>query len=80
MDAQVNGYGHTMQVKVPRLSESFSNQPLFIVNNRNIGKGFSSISHLDPSSVQRIKILRRPNEISVYGNQGRHGVILIKMI
>lgn len=80
MDAQVNGYGHTMQIKVPRLSDSFADEPLFIVNEKNIGKGFSAISHLDANSVQRIKVLRRPNEISLYGNQGRHGVILIKMI
>jgi len=80
MDAQVNGIGHTMQVKITRLSKSFNDQPLFIVNDRNIGKGFSVISHINANSVQRIKVLRRPNEIALYGNQGRHGVILIKTI
>lgn len=80
MDAQVNGYGHSMQVKVARLSESFFDEPLFIVNDKYLGKGFASISHLDANSVQRIKVLRRPNEVSLYGNQGRHGVILIKML
>ncbi len=78
--AIVDGYGLAMQIKIPRFSESFSDEPLFVVNDRTIGKGFETISHIDPNSVANIRILRRPNEISLYGNQGRHGVILIKTI
>lgn len=80
VDARIDGYGATMKVKIPRLSDSFVNEPLFIVNDQNIGKGFFTVSHINPNSVQRIKVLSRPNEISFYGNQGRHGVILIKSI
>lgn len=79
-DAQVNGYGQAIQIKITRLSESFLDEPLFVVNDRMIGKGFLNISHIDPNSVQRIKVLHRPNEISLYGNLGRHGVILIKTL
>lgn len=80
MIAQVNGIGNYMRVRIPLLSQSFIDEPLFVVNGHNIGKGFAYISHIDPNSVQQIQILRRPNEISFYGNQGRHGVIIIKTI
>jgi len=77
---QVNGNGNSMKVRITSLSDSFSEEPLFIVDHTNVGKGFISVSHIDPNLIERLTVLNRPNEISIYGNQGRHGVILIKTI
>lgn len=79
-EARVDGLGDNMKIKIPRLSNSYSDEPLFFVNDHLAGKGFIMVSHIDPNTVSRIRILRRPNEIAAYGNQGRHGVILIKTI
>ena len=33
---QANGIGNNMKIKIPRLSNSFSDEPLFVVNNTNV--------------------------------------------
>lgn len=78
MQAVTQGFGGNLQVKIQNLSDSFLDEPLFIVNDISMGKGFMNISAIDANNVERIRILNRPNQIANYGQQGRHGVILIK--
>lgn len=78
IQAMTQGFGTNMKVKVRNMSDSFSDEPLFVVNDITIGKGFINVSAIDANDVERIQILNRPNQLSYYGQQGRHGVILIK--
>lgn len=78
MQAATQGAEGNLQVKIQSLSDSFLDEPLFVVNDVSMGKGFINISAIDANHVEHIRILNRPNQIANYGQQGRHGVILIK--
>lgn len=51
-----------------------SSTPLFVVN----GTPVNSISHISPSTVKSIEVLKGPSA-SVYGLQGANGVIMIRL-
>ncbi len=51
------------------------NEPIYILDGRLINaKQFSKVN---PNDIQGIKVLKDAEAISIYGNQGRNGVIII---
>ena len=51
------------------------NEPLYILDGRLINaKQFSKVN---PNDIQDIKVLKGTEATSIYGNQGRNGVVLL---
>jgi TonB-dependent SusC/RagA subfamily outer membrane receptor len=56
-------------------SRSVINEPLYILDGIVINSKQFSI--INPNDIQEIKVLKGIEAISLYGNQGRNGVIII---
>lgn len=53
-------------------------QPLVIIDgSKQVTKGSSSLSGIDPNSISSIEILKDSAAIALYGNEGANGVIII---
>jgi len=55
-------------------------QPLYIVNNIPVGNSYSDANSIvNMREVTSIRIITGTHAVTVYGERGNHGVILIKM-
>ena len=56
-----------------------NSEPLYLVDGMPIQPGPSgSLTGLNPSDIESIKVLKDPAETALYGSRGANGVILIK--
>lgn len=56
-----------------------SNEPLYVLDGMPIQTGPSgSLTGLNPSDIESIKVLKDPAETAMYGSRGANGVIVIK--
>ncbi|PJE45537.1 MAG: hypothetical protein CUR34_11860 [Sediminibacterium sp.] len=70
----VSGYGKENGVlKVPPLNGD-SIPPLFVVDGVKVEKMSTQI---DPNSIKEITVLKNKSAVELYGEEGKHGVILI---
>lgn len=61
------------------LSIHGSNEPLYVLDGMPIQPGPSgSLTGINPSDIESIKVLKDPAETALYGSRGANGVILIK--
>ena len=51
---------------------------LFYVNGIRVGNYSSAYQLVQPINIERIKLLKSSSELSIYGADGRDGIILIK--
>lgn len=51
--------------------------PLFLLDDKFIT--VQSIALIDPNSIEKIQVLKDENAISVYGEKGKNGVVLITL-
>ena len=51
-----------------------STEPLYVVDGMRYN---GPLSMLNPNDIEAVKILKNPNEISIYGIQGANGVVVI---
>jgi TonB-dependent SusC/RagA subfamily outer membrane receptor len=56
-------------------SRSLINEPLYILDGVVINS--KQFSRINPNDIQEIKVLKDAQTTSIYGNQGRNGVIII---
>lgn len=52
-----------------------STEPLYIVDGMRYN---GPLNMLNPNDIESVKILKNPDEISIYGIQGANGVVVIK--
>lgn len=79
---QVTGNGNNAKVQV-RGAGSFNlnTSPLFVIDGVPMGNSYSQAnSAVNPSQIVNVKVLRSQSETTLYGENGNHGVILIKTI
>lgn len=70
-----NDGDYTFRIRGPS-SFMASEEPLIIVDGTPLQRG-SGVNFLSPADIARIDILRRPEEIAVYGVRGANGVVII---
>jgi len=76
----VTGSGRNLKVVVRgRNSINMSSDPLFVVDDRIMGYGFSSVDFLTPMMIKRISVLKDGASAAAYGARGANGVILIEL-
>ena len=51
---------------------------LFYVNGIRVGNYSSAYQLVQPINIESIKLLKSASELSIYGADGRDGIILIK--
>ncbi len=77
----VNGSGENITVYVRQTGSSsvqLDNEPIFIVDNVNMGRGYSSVaSSLDVNRIKSVRVLNSLTQTAIYGEQGRSGVIIV---
>tara|TARA_Y100001958_G_C21240597_1_gene568159 strand:- start:1149 stop:1535 length:387 start_codon:yes stop_codon:yes gene_type:complete len=78
---RISGVGRNAQVYL-RGQTSISNyqEVLFYVNGNRVGYYSSAFQVVLPENIKSIKLLKSASELSIYGGEGRDGVILIKTI
>jgi TonB-dependent SusC/RagA subfamily outer membrane receptor len=69
-DAQVYLRGQT--------SIKYYQEVVFYVNGARVGNYSSAYQVVQPENIDSIKLLKSASELSLYGSDGRDGVILIK--
>ena len=77
---QVSGTGDDIIVTLRGLSSiSLQTQPLYVVNNIPVGNDYGSAnSMVNPADITSIRVLRGAQATTIYGEDGNHGVILIR--
>lgn len=79
----LSGAGSSINIR--GISTTGDNQPLYIVdgvrfNSQTNGTGFSGTSRsldVDPNNIESVNVLRGLNAATLYGSDGRNGVIVI---
>lgn len=77
----VTGAEDYIQVFVRQTGSSsvqLSNEPLFVVDNVNMGRGYAAVvNSVDVNRIKSVRVLNSLVQTAVYGEQGRNGVIII---
>lgn len=76
----VQGSGDNTSVTIRGVqSISGSNQPLFIINNQQVGRNFSVVNaSVDVNDIDHVEVIKGSEAGSRYGLRGGSGVIIIK--
>jgi TonB-dependent SusC/RagA subfamily outer membrane receptor len=76
----VSGHGNDLSIQIRgKKSMSAGNEPLFVLEDKILGNGFSYISFVDANMVKRISVLKDGASASAYGSRGADGVILVTL-
>tara|TARA_B100001057_G_scaffold488036_1_gene571721 strand:+ start:11242 stop:11610 length:369 start_codon:yes stop_codon:yes gene_type:complete len=59
-------------------SVMYYKEVLFYVNGIRVGNYSSAYQVVEPNNIEKIKLLKSASQLSIYGADGRDGVILIK--
>ena len=76
----VMGSGSSVRVQI-RGAQSInsSNRPLYVLNNQQIGRSYSTASSMvDVNDIDYIEVLKSSEGTSRYGLRGSNGVIIIR--
>lgn len=78
---RISGVGRNAQVYL-RGQTSINNyrEVLFYVNGNRVGNYSAAYQFVLPENIKSIKVLKSASELSLYGGEGRDGVILIKTL
>ncbi len=72
------GAGDKVKIRVkgsdPKISDK---EPLIILDGEVLGVGKDKISSLDPENIASMEVLKPPHSVEKYGEDGRHGAIII---
>lgn len=76
----IQGDGNNARIYIRGQSTiTLETQPLFIVNNTNMGRNYAAVnSSINANEIVSVRILRSLSETAIYGEEGNHGVIIIK--
>ena len=76
---RISGVGRNAQVYLRGIT-SINNyrEVIFYVNGNRVGNFSSAFQVVLPENITSIKLLKSASELSIYGAEGRDGVILIK--
>ena len=68
-----------LQIRIRGGSNSFysSEEPLYVVDGTPLPDGSRGILMLTPTDIERIEVLKNPNETAIYGIRGANGVVKI---
>lgn len=77
----VQGNGRDAVITIRGVSSFMaSNEPLFLLDNLEIGGGFRAIYDLvNPVEIASVTVLKDPSETGLYGSRGSNGIILINL-
>ncbi len=77
----VTGTGDFVKVYVRQTGSSsaqLDNEPIFVVDNVNMGRGYSSVAtSVDVNLIKSVRVLNSLTQTALYGEQGRSGVVII---
>lgn len=68
-----------LQIRIRGGSNSFysSEEPLYVVDGTPLPDGSRGILMLTPNDIERIEVLKNPNETAIYGIRGANGVVKV---
>jgi outer membrane receptor for ferrienterochelin and colicin len=75
----VMGTGNNVKVIVRGFSTiQLNTQPLYVLDGYPIGNNYAQANNLiNPMEVAEVRVLRNTSELTIYGEDGTNGVILI---
>ena len=70
-----------LHIRIRGGSNSFygSSEPLYIVDDAPLDVGPKGLLYINPYDIERIEVLKNPEDVGVYGVRGSNGVIKITM-
>lgn len=73
--------GGGIQIRIRGGSNTFygDNEPLYLVDDVPVTANQGGIIFVNPYDIQRIEVLKNPEDIGVYGIRGSNGVVKITM-
>lgn len=76
----IRGSGESVKITVRGAgSINLNTEPLFVVDGIPMGNSYSRAnSAVNPAQIKSVRVLKSQSEITIYGEDGNHGVILIK--
>ena len=76
---RISGVGRNAQVYLRGIT-SIKNyrEVIFYVNGNRVGNFSSAFQVVLPENITSIKLLKSASELSIYGAEGRDGVVLVK--
>ncbi len=72
----VNNSGVEVSIRGSQ-SATNTNEPLFVLNGQALGRGFDTISDLNPVNIEKISVQRGLAATNRWGSEGNSGAILI---
>lgn len=68
-----------LQIRIRGGANSFygGEEPLFVVDETPLAPGSKGIVFLNPSDIERIEVLKNPEDVALYGIRGGNGVVKI---
>lgn len=77
---QVTGSGDNVKILIRGAGTiQLNTQPLFVVNGVRMGNSYASAnSAVNPNEIVSIRVLKSLSDTAIYGEEGNHGVIVIK--
>ena len=77
---QITGSGDNVKISI-RGAGSFNlnTEPLYVVDGVPMGNSYARANNaVNPAQIVSIRVLKSQSETTIYGEDGNHGVILIK--
>ena len=73
------GRGGGLEIRIRGGRNSFmgGEEPLYVVDGTPLPAGTGGVVHLNPYDIEKIEILKNPEDVGVYGIRGANGVIRI---
>ena len=73
--------GGALHIRIRGGSNSFygSSEPLYIVDDAPLDVGPQGLLYINPYDIERIEVLKNPEDVGVYGVRGANGVIKITL-
>ncbi len=77
----VKGYGGNVNVTIRGINSiNLDTRPLYIVDNVPFGRDYSRVNDaVNPVNIKGINVLKSLAETNRYGEEGRNGVIMIRL-
>lgn len=74
------GSGDAVKINVRGAgSINLNTEPLFVIDGVPMGNSYARAnSAINPNMIESVRVLKSQSEVTVYGEDGNHGVILIK--
>ena len=64
-------------INSPITVSALANSPMIVIDDKKYTTGEAKLTQLDPNDIESFSVLKKQNAITIYGEEGKNGVIII---